>query len=78
MVERGFEEQLLLGMDVTRDRMPAYGGEHGLGYIARIFTRLLRKRVGDRAIECMTTDNPRRALQFRSPHGGPGIQEREP
>jgi predicted metal-dependent phosphotriesterase family hydrolase len=64
MVERGFGGRLLLGMDVTRDRMPAYGGEYGLAYLARSFAARLREQVGEEATLAMLRDNPGRALSF--------------
>lgn len=72
MVERGFGGQLLLGMDVTRDRMLAYGGEHGLAYLARRFTGRLREQIGQEETEALFRDNPRRALRFAGPDGRGG------
>ena len=37
MVGRSFGRQILLGMDTTRERMQAYGGEIGLTYIKATF-----------------------------------------
>ncbi|MFW6180830.1 MAG: phosphotriesterase family protein [Spirochaetota bacterium] len=70
MVERGFGGRLLLGMDVTRDRMSAYGGEPGLAYIARSFAARLREQVGGQATRAMLRDNPGRALSFSRPGAG--------
>ena len=66
MVEAGFEDRLLLGLDVTRERLPAYGGEGGLAHLASGFLPFLRERgVAQQAITRMTVDNPRQALCFR-------------
>jgi predicted metal-dependent phosphotriesterase family hydrolase len=66
MIEAGFGEQLLLGLDVTRERLPAYGGEGGLAYLASTFVPFLREQgVGEEDIHRMTVDNPREALSFR-------------
>jgi predicted metal-dependent phosphotriesterase family hydrolase len=66
MIEAGFAERILLGMDVTRERLPAYGGSFGLTYLAGTFLpRLLEAGVGQEAIEAMMVDNPARALALR-------------
>ena len=68
MVEAGFTERLLLGMDVTRERLPAYGGSFGLAYLAKTFLpRLLEAGLGQAQIEAMTVANPARALALREP-----------
>lgn len=75
MVERGFGGRLLLGMDVTRDRMLAYGGEPGLAHLARRFAARLREQVGERETEAMLRDNPGRALSFTVPGTGTATRE---
>ena len=60
------EDRLLMGMDVTRDRMSAYGGEFGLIHLALRFTKLLRERLGGERTAALFRDNPRRALSFRN------------
>jgi len=65
MVDGGFGECILLGMDVTRDRMKSYGAEIGLDYIAKTFIPMLRKAGIDHYyLDCITNVNPRRALTF--------------
>jgi 5-phospho-D-xylono-1,4-lactonase len=43
LVEKGFEDQLLLGLDTTRDRLKSYGGSIGLDYVQNIFLPLLKQ-----------------------------------
>ncbi len=69
MIEAGFADRILLGLDVTRERLPAYGGQYGLSYLARTFLPLLESRgVEQAAIQRMVVNNPKRAL---------GIEERQ-
>jgi len=42
MVERGYEDRILLGLDCTRERMKSYGAVLGLDYINTVFIPLLR------------------------------------
>jgi len=73
MVDAGFAERVLLGMDVTRERMPAYGGSCGLAYLARSFLPRLREGgVDAAAISSMTVANPARALVLRREPAGAG------
>lgn len=66
MVRAGFAERLLLGMDVTRERLPAYGGSFGLTHLAESFLPRLREAgVGQAEVEAMTVANPARALALR-------------
>lgn len=64
MVEAGFQRQILLGLDVTRERMKSYGGNIGLDYIITKFVHLL-KQVGldNRVIEEFLVGNPAEAFQ---------------
>lgn len=65
MLEAGFERQLLLGLDTTRERLKSYGGAIGLEYILKNFIPTL-KRAGatDKAINSMTRTNPGNALKL--------------
>ena len=66
MIEAGFTERILLGMDVTRERLPAYGGSYGLAYLAESFLPRLREQGVDReTIERMMVANPALALALR-------------
>ncbi|WP_104372560.1 phosphotriesterase family protein [Desulfocucumis palustris] len=66
MIENGFEDRILLGLDVTRERMKSYGGDIGLDYILRTFIKQLYKRgIPSRHIEKMTKTNPAMALTIK-------------
>jgi phosphotriesterase-related protein len=65
MIEAGFEEQLLLSLDTTNQRMRAYGADMGLDYILKDFITMLREHgVHESAIENMTAHNARKALRL--------------
>jgi phosphotriesterase-related protein len=65
MIESGFEEQLLLSLDTTNQRLRAYGADMGLDYILKDFSTLLREHgVPMSAIENMTISNARKALRL--------------
>ena len=66
MIRAGFGDRIVLGMDVTRDRLPAYGGRFGLAYLAESFLPRLRGRgLGRKQIEALMVANPARALALR-------------
>lgn len=66
MIEAGFGDCILLGMDATRERLPAYGGQYGFSYLARTFLPLLKSRgVEEAALERMVVHNPKRALAMK-------------
>lgn len=63
MLECGFEDQLLLSLDTTNQRLRAYGADMGLDYICKTFIPLLKQRgIKEEAIEKMTGGNAQRAL----------------
>ncbi len=65
MAEAGHADQLLLGLDGTRERHLAYGGTVGLDYLQRVFLPLLRRQGFDETLlRQWTTDNPSRAFAF--------------
>jgi phosphotriesterase-related protein len=67
MVDRGHGDRILLGLDVTRDRMVAYGGEVGLNYLSASFIPLLKESGVDGArVNGFMEENPRRALSFKT------------
>lgn len=67
MIERGFSSQITLGMDSTRQRFLSYGGRFGLSYIITSFLPELRKKgVGEKEINQMMVDNPKKALAFNT------------
>ncbi len=63
LLERGYEEQVVLSHDVCYDHsLTAYGGK-GYVYLQREFIpQLLESGVGEEAIQTMTVENPRRLL----------------
>ena len=67
MIEWGFEDKILLGIDTTRARLKSYGGSIGLGYIKeRFIPLLLQYGVTRKIIDKFTTINPAKALAKRS------------
>jgi len=63
MLEHGLEDRLLLGLDTTRARMKAYGGEIGLTYLQDQFLPLLLAMgAGKENIRKMMVDNPAQAF----------------
>jgi len=70
MVEAGFAGNILLGMDVTRERMPSYGGSFGLAHLAGSFLpRLAERGVSQETVETVMIANPARALALRNRRG---------
>ncbi|MDK2801526.1 MAG: 5-phospho-D-xylono,4-lactonase [Clostridiales bacterium] len=66
MVNSGYEERMLLGLDTTRARMKSYGGEIGLSYISETFIPLLKKHgITDEVIKKFMIINPARALSIK-------------
>ncbi len=66
MLSFGYEDQLLLSLDTTRERLKAYGGSMGLDYILSTFIPMLRKHgVPQHAIAAMTVKNAAQALSFQ-------------
>jgi phosphotriesterase-related protein len=65
LLEAGYRDRLLMGLDVTRARMRSYGGSVGLADLRRVFLPLLRGQgIGDETIVAMTVANPARALAW--------------
>lgn len=63
MLEWGYGESLLLGLDTTRARLKSYGGEIGLDHMKVKFIPLLLKRgVPESAIADMMIRNPSHAF----------------
>lgn len=64
MVGAGFMEQVLLGLDTTRDRLKSYGGRIGLDYIKTEFIpKLLSNGIDAETIEAFAVKNPQKALR---------------
>jgi phosphotriesterase-related protein len=63
MISSGHEERLLMGLDVTRNRMRSYGGNVGLDYILRFFIpQLLKNGVSQDTIDRIFIGNPATVL----------------
>lgn len=66
LIDQGYEDQILLGLDTTRKRMKSYGGDIGLDYLQRSFLQLLRQSgVTEEQIHKMMHDNPAKAFSKR-------------
>lgn len=62
----GFSKQLLIGLDTTRARLRAYGGEVGLSFILEKFIdNLLENGFDLKTIKELTVNNPQRALSIK-------------
>ncbi len=65
MLESGFEDRVLLGLDTTRERLKSYGGSIGLSYIRESFIPImLEAGISQDAIYKMTVKNPQKALSI--------------
>lgn len=63
MVEHGFEDRILIGLDTTRERMLSYGGDLGLDHILLKFLPLLREfGLPAQTIAKFTGANPAQAF----------------
>lgn len=66
MIEWGFQDKILLGLDTTRNRLKSYGGSIGLEYIKNEFIPLLLSYgVTKEVIEKFTIINPSKAFAKR-------------
>lgn len=67
MVDCGFEDFLLLGLDTTRERLKSYGASIGLDHISTRFIPLLRELgISEIAIHKMMVENPAKAFRNKS------------
>ena len=65
IVGKGYGNNILLGLDTTRERMTAYGGDIGLDYIKSTFIPMLEGMgINSGQIDDFMVHNPRRALSF--------------
>lgn len=63
MVEAGFGNQLMLGLDLgRRSYHRSYGGNPGLRHLMTSFVPALRQRVAEAAVQAMLVANPARIL----------------
>jgi phosphotriesterase-related protein len=68
MLDAGFEDSLLMSLDVTRARLASYGGAPGLCYIIDKFMPFLRDRgVSEGQIRKAFVDNPARVFSHETP-----------
>lgn len=66
MLEAGFERQLLLSLDTTRERFAAYGGRIGLDYLLDSFIpQLMAGGVSSSTVHMLTVENPAAALSCK-------------
>ncbi len=66
LIEAGYEDKILLGLDVTRERLKSYGGEIGLEYITKSFIPLMKKHgITDTMIHKFMVTNPSKAFARR-------------
>ncbi|MCL1795712.1 MAG: hypothetical protein FWG37_02350 [Clostridia bacterium] len=64
MLDAGYGDRLLAGLDVTRARLTGYGGSPGLAYILNSFVPALRNAgVPETAIARIFNENPARVWQ---------------
>jgi len=66
LIENGFEDQLLLGLDTTRERLKSYGNPIGLDYIITEFLPNLKsKGLSEAILHKLMFANPAKALVNR-------------
>lgn len=66
LIEAGYENQILLGMDTTRKRLKSYGGELGLDYLIKSFLPKLEDcGVSKTLIRKFMHENPANAFSKR-------------
>lgn len=67
MLEGGFEDRILLGLDTTRERLKSYGGGIGLDYIRESFIPfMLEAGIPQTTIDKLTVENPKKVLKKNS------------
>jgi phosphotriesterase-related protein len=64
MVDLGFEDQIVLGHDISRASYLFGRGGHGYGHVLGSFLPAMRKRMPQTTIDKFLVYNPRRALAF--------------
>jgi predicted metal-dependent phosphotriesterase family hydrolase len=63
LIEAGYENQILLGLDTTRKRLKSYGGTLGLDYLAKTFLPKLEENgVSKALLHKMMHENPAKAF----------------
>lgn len=65
IIAEGYEDQIVLSLDTTNERLLEYGGYMGLDYILTDFLNIMRHNgISDVAIQKMTTSNATKILSF--------------
>jgi phosphotriesterase-related protein len=63
LLDRGYQDQILLSHDLGQDDELRYYGGRGYVYLAETFIPKMREAgISDAAITAITVDNPRRLL----------------
>lgn len=66
LLENGYEDRILIGLDTTRERMKSYGGSIGLDYMFEVFFPLLKSYgIGEEFIGKFTISNPANAFTIK-------------
>jgi len=65
MLDAGYVNNILLGLDTTNKRLKAYGGDIGLDYIVKTFMPAMEASgIGRDTINAFMVDNPAQAFAF--------------
>ena len=65
VMDAGYVDNILLGLDTTNKRLKAYGGDIGLDYISRTFIpSMMTAGISCDAIDAFMLSNPARAFAF--------------
>lgn len=65
ILDAGFENQILLGLDSTRTRFKSYGGEPGLDYISQSFIPMMEEAgITRKVAEAFMIKNPATAFAY--------------
>ena len=65
LIEAGYADRILVGLDCTKDRYAAYAGEPGFAYLPGTFPGMMKARgISKENIDTITVKNPRRILAF--------------
>lgn len=65
LLDAGFADRILLGLDSTNQRLKAYGGDIGLSYIKEAFIPLaVLEKISESDIRAFMVENPARAFAF--------------
>lgn len=69
VIDAGYADRILLGMDSTNKRLKAYGGEIGLDYIKNVFLpKMENNGISSELTDAFMTMNPMRAFNMREEH----------